>query len=77
MSDIHPEQSRAQLSEDTFTAIVVTQSRAHVLAALLAQAVAQFGGGPLLVSNVSVVTCYDCGTSGTSFLAAATISRQE
>ena len=76
MSAVEPDRSMVELSQDSFMAIAITSSRAHVLAALIEQAAEHFGGGPLLVTDVSVVACYD-GALSTSFLAAANIARAQ
>ena len=78
MSEIQPKWSMVEPSQETFTAIAVTSSRAHVLSALVQQAAEHFGDGPLFITDLSVVACYSHQDTGTtSFLTTATITRHE
>jgi hypothetical protein len=77
MSTVQPNRSMVKLAEDTFTAIVITDSRMGVLAALTQQAVEHFGGGPLILMEVSVVTCEMTETPNTKILACALIAQTD
>jgi hypothetical protein len=74
MSTTQPDPTTAKLTEDTFSAIAITSSRTHVLAILVEQAVAHFGGGPLFVRSMSVVTCGSEDGQSVVILASAEIA---
>ena len=77
MSTAQDNRKFAEPSKDTFTAIAITSSRTNVLAALVEQAVEHFGGGPLFVTDVTVVACDGAQGTEIKFLTAATITRHE
>ena len=77
MSTGQPSQSTVKLAEQTFTAIVITDSRTGVLAALTQQAVEHFGGGPLILMEVSVVVCAMGKAPNTKILASAVIAQTD